>query len=265
MFFTELYALMQDGQALNLNLLRRDGRLYVCLLPKVTDMPQAATRLVPLNIDGTPAELDAGFLEAVSRPVAERLGLLSNVEAFRESTASALKKKDQPQTATSGSAATKEPGKTEKQMDQARMHEQSGRLVEAYSIYKKLSAAAPQDAKLKEKAAELWNRMSQRSFFGDGKETMPEATAQTRQTGMPAMPTQEDASLTGEDTDYDADTEDDHASGYGYQQDTAPAGMSDGYPHENGTAREDAICHPQPQEEPEDMFARLVHMAGTMS
>lgn len=222
MFFTELYELMQDGQAMNLNLLRRGERLYISLLPKVENMPQAAARLAPLSVNGTPPELDAGFMELIALPVTERLGLLSNAEAFRKETTTAREK--EPAKATSSrTVEAKAPTKSEKLIAQAGELERSGRLAEAYSVYKKLLTATPQDEMLKEKAEELWKKMSQRSLFGGEQKSAP-----VTETGP-----------------------------------SSPAGIPPETNAESYTDEDSDPCR-IPEEDTEDMFARLVHIAGTM-
>lgn len=176
---------------MNLNLLRRGERLYVCILPKVKDMAEEATKLVPLNIDGTPGELDEGFFTVVCEPITERLGLLSNTELFRKSTKSVVKAREkQTEKSRQEGADTKtETGvnsKDARRIAEAERQEQAGRLVEAYGIYKKLSEANPGESTYKEKVAALWERMSNRTLFGAGNDSYvnPTPSGTAPQTGM---------------------------------------------------------------------------------
>ncbi len=164
MFFTGLSELMQEGQIVNLNLMKKGDKLFISLMPKVQDMPEAAMKkLIPLNLNGTAHELDQGFLEAVSQPVQERFGLLSNAEAFRENTKSAATKKTQ--VTTSNTPKDIKLTKNERMLADAEAHEKAGRFPEAYQIYKKASAADPDNIKLKEKVMEVWSKMAQRPLF----------------------------------------------------------------------------------------------------
>ena len=164
MFFTGLSELMQEGQIVNLNLMKKGDKLFISLMPKVQDMPEAAMKkLIPLNLNGTPTELDQGFLEAVSQPVQERFGLLSNADAFRENTKSAATKKTQ--VTTSNTAKDTKLTKNERMLADAEAHEKAGRFPEAYQIYKKASATDPDNIKLKEKVMEVWSKMAQRPLF----------------------------------------------------------------------------------------------------
>lgn len=164
MFFTGLSELMQEGQIVNLNLMKKGDKLFISLMPKVQDMPEAAMKkLIPLNLNGTAHELDQGFLDAVSQPVQERFGLLSNAEAFRENTKSAATKKTQ--VTTSNTSKETKLTKNERMLADAEAHEKAGRFPEAYQIYKKASAADPGNIKLKEKVMEVWSKMAQRPLF----------------------------------------------------------------------------------------------------
>ena len=164
MFFTGLSELMQEGQIVNLNLMKKGDKLFISLMPKVQDMPEAAMKkLIPLNLNGTAHELDQGFLDAVSQPVQERFGLLSNAEAFRENTKSAATKKTQ--VTTSNTSKETKLTKNERMLADAEAHEKAGRFPEAYQIYKKASAADPDNIKLKEKVMEVWSKMAQRPLF----------------------------------------------------------------------------------------------------
>lgn len=164
MFFTGLSELMQEGQIVNLNLMKKGDKLFISLIPKVQDMPEAAMKkLIPLNLNGTAHELDQGFLEAVSQPVQERFGLLSNAETFRENTKSAATKKTQ--VTTSNTPKDIKLTKNERMLADAEAHEKAGRFPEAYQIYKKASAADPDNIKLKEKVMEVWSKMAQRPLF----------------------------------------------------------------------------------------------------
>ncbi len=164
MFFKGLSELMQEGQIVNLNLMKKGDKLFISLMPKVQDMPEAAMKkLIPLNLNGTAHELDQGFLEAVSQPVQERFGLLSNAETFRENTKSAATKKTQ--VTTSNTPKDIKLTKNERMLADAEAHEKAGRFPEAYQIYKKASAADPDNIKLKEKVMEVWSKMAQRPLF----------------------------------------------------------------------------------------------------
>lgn len=167
MFFTRLNELMQDDQTINLNLLKKGGRIHVCVMPKVRNMAAAAAgKLIPLSLSGTPAELDQGFFTAICEPIKERFGLISNTEAFRENTKSATAKKPQNSNQGVGAGSDGKQSKNEKKIAEAVAHEKAGRWPEAYAIYKKISEAEPGNQTMKEKVREVWEKMAQRPLFG---------------------------------------------------------------------------------------------------
>ncbi len=60
-----------------------DGRMAVSVLPKSGTLKnEAQNNIVPLALNGTPEELDAGFLRAVARPVQKVSGLITNMAQF---------------------------------------------------------------------------------------------------------------------------------------------------------------------------------------
>lgn len=60
-----------------------DGRMAVSLLPKSNTLKnEAQNSIVPLTLNGTPEELDSGFLQVVSRSVQKTSGLITNMAQF---------------------------------------------------------------------------------------------------------------------------------------------------------------------------------------
>lgn len=166
MFFTGLSQLMQDGQTINLNLLKKGDKLFVCLMPKVQNMPESAmSKLIPLNVEGTPTELDQAFLETISLPVQERFGLISNVDAFRDNTKSTGSKNSSGTNNNQAGGQDSKEAKIARRTEEAEKFEKAQRWPEAYAIYKKLSEADPTNRKKKEKAVEVWAKMSQKPLF----------------------------------------------------------------------------------------------------
>lgn len=168
MFFSKLDQLLQDGQILNLNLLKKGDKIHINLVPKVHKMSEEAkNKLIPLSLNGTPAELDQGFFQVINEPVQERFGLISNVDAFRKSTKSAASDNKSPNSTGQEAGIKKDhkPSKKEQMIAEAEAHEKSSRWPEAYAIYKKLSAAEPENQKLKEKAMSVWEKMAQKPLF----------------------------------------------------------------------------------------------------
>lgn len=92
-FFKEISGLVTAGVELNVTIKRSGDNLIVSVMPKVTDLKdEAAKKLVPLVISGTPDELDKGFSSAISGPIQSAAGLLGNMKEFEASLAEAQSK-----------------------------------------------------------------------------------------------------------------------------------------------------------------------------
>lgn len=92
-FFKEISGLVTAGVELNVTIKRSGENLIVSVLPKVTDLKdEAAKKLVPLVVSGTPDELDRGFSAAISTPIQSAAGLLGNMKEFETSMAEAQSK-----------------------------------------------------------------------------------------------------------------------------------------------------------------------------
>lgn len=83
MFFTAIHQMMTEGVDLTLVIRKANGQLTVSTLPKSNGLKdEARNHLVPLTVSGLPQELDAGFLQAVARPIQKAAGLISNMAQF---------------------------------------------------------------------------------------------------------------------------------------------------------------------------------------
>ena len=62
---------------------KRTDKLTVATLPKSNGLKdEAQNHIVPLTVTGTPQELDAGFLQTVTRPIQKAGGLIANMAQF---------------------------------------------------------------------------------------------------------------------------------------------------------------------------------------
>lgn len=176
--FTSIFDIMQDNQALNLNLMRTGGKLVVCFQPLASGTSDATGNdLTPLVITATPAELDAGFITAIRTPLQERFEMLVNLEEFKKSTQKAQPKAGTKSTVTveGGSTATNaapKKSKKDEQVEEAEKQVKANNLPGAYAIYKKLYEQDKTDARIGNRMHELWAKMSQRTMF-------PAETAET--------------------------------------------------------------------------------------
>ena len=77
MFFTAIHQMMTEGVDLTLVIRKANGQLTVSTLPKSNGLKdEAQNHIIPLTVSGMPEELDAGFLQAVARPVQKAAGLM---------------------------------------------------------------------------------------------------------------------------------------------------------------------------------------------
>jgi len=85
--FTEISKILKEGEMLSLNIRRSGNEMIVIVLPRVENVKDpAAEQLIPLNLKGTPEELDAGFIEAIKSPVEKSTGLMTNMAEYEKST-----------------------------------------------------------------------------------------------------------------------------------------------------------------------------------
>lgn len=83
MFFTAIHQMMTEGVDLTLVIRKANGQLTVATLPKSNGLKdEAQNHIVPLTVTGTPQELDAGFLQTVTRPIQKAGGLIANMAQF---------------------------------------------------------------------------------------------------------------------------------------------------------------------------------------
>ena len=83
MFFTAINQMMTEGVDLTLVIRKANGQLAVSVLPKSNGLKdEAQNHIIPLTLKGLPQELDAGFLQAVARPVQKATGLITNMAQF---------------------------------------------------------------------------------------------------------------------------------------------------------------------------------------
>lgn len=84
MFFQSMNQMMSPNVDITLVIRKSaDGRMAVSVLPKSNTLKdEAQNSIVPLTLNGTPEELDSGFLQVVARPMQKASGLISNMAQF---------------------------------------------------------------------------------------------------------------------------------------------------------------------------------------
>ncbi len=170
MFFTAIHQMMTEGVDLTLVIRKTDGQLAVSTLPKSNGLKdETQNHLVPLTVSGLPQELDAGFLQAIARPVQKATGLLTNMarfEAQAEKAASESKaEKDAKAKETKEEKEKRE--KYEKHLKKAEELIAAGKHKDAVTALSQARLhARPQDLKkIDEKIEEQKKAMNQGSLF----------------------------------------------------------------------------------------------------
>lgn len=85
MFFQSIHQMIAAGTDLSINIKRGDNKLTVAVMPKRANLKDEAQQLmVPLILSGSPEELDAEFLRAITTPIQKVQGILTNLETFEK-------------------------------------------------------------------------------------------------------------------------------------------------------------------------------------
>ena len=85
MFFQSIYQMITAGTDLNINIRKVDNSLSVAVMPRRNSLKEDTRQnMVPLVVNGTPAELDMGFLQTILQPIQRVQGLLANAENFEK-------------------------------------------------------------------------------------------------------------------------------------------------------------------------------------
>ena len=176
MFFQAINQMITAGTDLSINIRRVNNNLTVAVVPRRSGVKDGE-RIVPLILNGTPEELDAGFLQAVGTPVQKAQGILTNLEAFEKQAEQAAS-----QSKAARSAAEKESKevrekreKMEKLLKKAEDAMTGKRYSEALTWLKqaKILALPDKQKEIDEKMAEVQKKASEGSLFGMEQPPMP--------------------------------------------------------------------------------------------
>ena len=160
------------GTDLSFSIRQVNNRLTVAVMPRRTGLKgEAGGQIVPLVLNGTPEELDAEFLQAISTPVQKAQGILTNLETFEKQAEQAAS-----QNKGAKSPLEKEPKevrekreKMEKLLKKADEATACKRYSEALTWLRQAKAlAAPDKQKdIDAKMAEVQKKASEGSLFGE--------------------------------------------------------------------------------------------------
>ena len=169
MFFQTINQMITAGTDLSINIRRVNNNLTVAVVPRRSGVKDGE-RIVPLILNGTPEELDAGFLQAVGTPVQKAQGILTNLETFEKQAEQAVS-----QSKAARSAAEKESKevrekreKMEKLLKKAEDAMTGKRYSEALTWLKqaKVLALPDKQKEIDEKMVEVQKKASEGSLFG---------------------------------------------------------------------------------------------------
>ena len=195
MFFTAIHQMMTDGVDLTLVIRKANGQLTVSTLPKSNGLKdEAQNHIVPLTVSGLPQELDAGFLQAIARPIQKAAGLITNMAQFEA----------QAEKAASESKAAKDAKakETKEEKEKREKYEKHFKKAEELIAAKKHCEAVtvlgqarlyakPQDlSKIDGMVAEQKKAMNQGSLFDLMEDSAPQPQTQARQQQTPPYPPQ---------------------------------------------------------------------------
>lgn len=181
--FQNFYDMMVEEQMLSINLMKKGDKLVVCVLPRSEKVKDTARQhFTPLNLEGTPAELDTGFIAAISNPVRKVSGMLKNMADFEEKAEKA---------AVESKALKEKTDKINKMIKDAEALEKD-KPKEALAAYNKVLEQDKYNQKIISKIVALQEKTMQGNLFAgetDGvsamKETVP--VGNTQQTEQPAQ------------------------------------------------------------------------------
>ena len=195
MFFTTIHQMMTEGVDLTLVIRKTDGQLAVSTLPKSNGLKdEAQNHLVPLTVSGLPQELDAGFLQAIARPVQKAAGLISNMARFE-----AQAEKATAESKAAKDAKAKETKEEKEKREKYEKHLKKAEELIAAKNHKDaviaLSQARlhanPQDLKtIDEMVAEQKKAMNQGSLFELMEDPAPQTQVRPQQTQTPPQTAQ---------------------------------------------------------------------------
>ncbi len=185
MFFQAINQMITAGTDLSINIRRVNNNLTVAVVPRRSGVKDGE-RIVPLILNGTPEELDTGFLQAVGTPLQKAQGILTNLETFEKQAEQAAS-----QSKAARSAVEKESKevrekreKMEKLLKKAEDAMTGKRYSEALIWLKqaKVLALPDKQAEIDDKMAEVQKKASEGSLFGMEQPPMPKPQPAPQQT-----------------------------------------------------------------------------------
>ena len=208
MFFQSMNQMMTPDVDITLVIRKStDGRMAVSVLPKSSGLKnEAQNNIVPLMLNGTPEELDAGFIQAVASPVQRVSGLITNMAQFEaqadKAASSGKGAKDQKSKESKEDKEKREKYekhlKKAKELIEARKHKEAVDALTEARKYAKTADFAYIDGQLEEQKklmgqGDLFAMMDEAPKQPDPQPSQPVAVQQPIQVGVqaPTEPTQQ--------------------------------------------------------------------------
>ena len=179
MFFQSIYQMITTGTDLNINIRKVDNSLSVAVMPRRNSLKEDTRQnMVPLVVNGTPAELDMGFLQTILQPIQKVQGLLVNAENFEkqaEKATSQAKSSKTPTVPAESKEAREKREKMEKLLKKADEATAAKRFSEAMTWLKqaRVLALSEKQKEIDEKMQEVQKQASEGSLFGMTEEPAP--------------------------------------------------------------------------------------------
>ena len=168
MFFQAINQMITAGTDLSINIRRVNNNLTVAVVPRRSGVKDGE-RIVPLILNGTPEELDAGFLQAVGAPVQKAQGILTNLESFEKQAEQAVSqsKTSKPTVEKESKEAREKREKMEKLLKKAEDATAGKHYSEALTWLRQAKVLAQPDkqADIDNKMAEVQKKASEGSLF----------------------------------------------------------------------------------------------------
>lgn len=173
------------GTDLSINIRRVNNNLTVAVVPRRSGVKDGE-RIVPLILNGTPEELDAGFLQAVGTPLQKAQGILTNLETFEKQAEQAASQNKAARSAVEKESkeVREKREKMEKLLKKAEDAMTGKRYSEALTWLKqaKVLALPDKQAEIDDKMAEVQKKASEGSLFGMEQPPMPKPQPAPQQT-----------------------------------------------------------------------------------
>ena len=180
MFFQSIYQMITAGTDLNINIRKVDNNLSVAVMPRRNSLKEDTRQnMVPLVVNGTPAELDMDFLQTILQPIQKVQGLLANTENFEK----------QAEKATAQAKSSKVPTVPAESKEAREKREKMEKLIKKADG---VLAPSEKQKEIDEKMQEVQKQASAGSLFGMAEEpapVIPQPQGSMNGQPQPGMPT----------------------------------------------------------------------------